>query len=213
MVLPVHAGPETSIAATKSWIASLAAILQLAAAWSADAALADVVRRLPADLARAAGTDWGAGEALLTGAEDLYVVGRGPGFAAAQEGALKLKEIAGIHAEAYSAAELMHGPLTLAGPRFPVLAFSQSDPALDGMVELLRRLAELSVPLAVAGPAAQALAGLPGLLPLPLADDLHPFAAPLAAVQSLYPLVERIARARGRDPEKPPHLRKVTETL
>jgi glutamine---fructose-6-phosphate transaminase (isomerizing) len=213
MVLPLHAGPERSVAATKSWIASLAAMLQLVAAWSADAALADIVRRLPEDLARAAAADWGAGEALLAGAEDLYVIGRGPGFAAAQEAALKLKEIAGIHAESYSAAELMHGPLALAGPRFPALAFSQSDPALDGVVELLRRLAALRVPLAVAGPAAQAVAGLPGLLALPLAEDLHPFAAPVAAVQSFYPLVERVARARGRDPEKPPHLSKVTETL
>jgi glutamine---fructose-6-phosphate transaminase (isomerizing) len=213
MVLPLHAGPERSVAATKSWIASLSAMLQLVAAWSADAALADVVRRLPDDLARAAATGWGVGEALLAGADDLYVIGRGPGFAAAQEAALKLKEIAGVHAESYSAAELMHGPLTLAGPRFPALVFSQSDPALDGVVELLRRLAALRVPLAVAGPAAQAVAGLPGLLDLPLAEDLHPFAAPVATVQSFYPLVERVARARGRDPEKPPHLSKVTETL
>ncbi|MFO1057684.1 MAG: SIS domain-containing protein [Dongiaceae bacterium] len=135
------------------------------------------------------------------------MVGRGPGFPAAQECALKLKETAGLHAEAYSAAELMHGPLTLAGPDFPVLALSQSDRSLPGLVELLDTLAGRGVPLAVAGPAARS--GHPAL---PLAADLHPMAAPIAAVQSFYPLAEAVARARGRDPDRPPHLSKVTET-
>ncbi len=208
VVLPVHAGPERSVAATKSWIGSLAALLHLAAHWADDAALHDAVRRLPDDLAAAARADWSAAAALLAGVEHLFVVGRGPGLAAAQEAALKLKETAGLHAEAYSAAELMHGPMTLAGPGFPVLAFSQQDAALPGVIDLVERLAARGVPLAVAGPAAR-----PGCLALPLAAGLHPFAAPIAAAQSFYPLAERAARARGRDPDRPPHLSKVTETL
>jgi glucosamine--fructose-6-phosphate aminotransferase (isomerizing) len=213
IVLPLHAGAELSVAATKSLIASLAAILQLTAHWSADPALLDVVRRLPQDLAAAARSDWSAAEALLAVSEDLYVVGRGPGFAAAQEAALKLKEIAGIHAEAYSAAELMHGPLALAGPSFPALVFSQNDAALPGVVELVERLAALGVPQLVAGPASRSISSNSSTPALPMAEDLHPFAAPIAAMQSFYPLAERVARARGRDPERPPHLIKVTETL
>ena len=206
-VLPLRAGAERSVAATKSWIASLAAILQLVAAWSEDAALRRATDRLPDDLAAAASADWDAAAGLLAGAADLFVVGRGPGFAAAQEIALKLKETAGLHAEAYSAAELMHGPLPLAGPRFPVLVLSQDDAALPGLVELVDLLIERRVPLLVAGPAAR-----PGAVALPLAAGLHPFAAPIALVQSFYPLAERVARARGRDPDRPPHLSKVTET-
>ncbi len=88
-----------------------------------------------------------------------------------------------------------------------MLALSQSDRSLPGLVELLDTLAGRGVPLAVAGPAARS--GHPAL---PLAADLHPMAAPIAAVQSFYPLAEAVARARGRDPDRPPHLSKVTET-
>lgn len=207
-VLPLHAGPERSVAATKSWIASLAAILQLVAAWSAQDTLADAVRKLPADLAAATAADWGASATHFADARHLFVIGRGPGFAAAQEAALKLKETAHLHAEAYSAAELMHGPLTLAGPSFPALVLSQNDASLPGVAGLVEALLRLGVPTAVAGPAAR-----PGAVALPLAEHLHPFAAPIAAIQSFYPLAERVARARGYDPDRPRHLSKVTETV
>jgi glucosamine--fructose-6-phosphate aminotransferase (isomerizing) len=207
-VLPVHAGPEQSVAATKSWLASLAAILHLVAHWTDDSDLLAAVRSLPADLAAAARRDWSAAADMLAGADNLFVVGRGPGFAAAQETALKLKETTGIHAESYSAAELMHGPMTLADRDFPVLALSQRDASLPGIVELVEALTARGVPVAVAGPAARS-----GTLALPMGAQLHPFAAPIAAVQSFYPLAERVARMRGHDPDRPPHLRKVTETV
>jgi glutamine---fructose-6-phosphate transaminase (isomerizing) len=207
-VLPVHAGPEQSVAATKSWLASLAAILHLVAYWANDEAMLAAMRSLPGDLAAAGRSDWGAAVDMMARTHDLFVVGRGPGFGAAQEAALKLKETTGIHAEAYSAAELKHGPMALAGPDFPVLALSQKDASLPGMIELIDGLAARGVPLAVAGPAAR-----PGTLALPMAQTLHPFAAPICAVQSFYPLADRVARARGRDPDRPPHLKKVTETL
>jgi glucosamine--fructose-6-phosphate aminotransferase (isomerizing) len=207
LVLPVRAGREASVAATKSWIGSLTVLLQLVACWSGAPELEAAVARLPEDLAAAAAADWGAAESLLAAASSLFVVGRGPGFPAAQECALKLKETAALHAEAYSAAELMHGPLTLAGADFPVLALSQQDASLPGLVALLDQLAGRGVPLAVAGPAARG-----GALALPLATGLHPMAAPIAAVQSFYPLADAVARARGRDPDRPPHLSKVTET-
>src|SRR5215470_1027816 len=206
--LPLLAGPERSVAATKSWIASLAAILQLVASWSEDDTLLAATGRLPDDLAAAAAADWSEAAGLIGQSQDLFVVGRGPGYAAAQEIALKLKETAGLHAEAYSAAELMHGPMTLAGRSFPVLALSQEDAALPGIVELVELLLARQVPVAVVGPAARR-----GAVALPLAAGLHPFAAPIAMVQSFYPLVERIARERGRDPDRPPHLSKVTETM
>lgn len=207
-VLPLHAGAERSVAATKSWIASLAGILQLVAAWSSKPALMEAVRALPQQLARAATADWSAATELLVRSEHLFVVGRGPGYAAAQEAALKLKETAHLHAEAYSAAELMHGPLTLAGPGFPALVFSQDDASLPGLSPLVEALLGIGAPVAVAGPAAG-----PGTIALPLAAGLHPFAAPIVAIQSFYPLAEQVARLRGHDPDRPPHLRKVTETV
>ena len=206
VVLPLHAGPERSVAATKSYLASLAAILQLTAHWSADPALDQAIRRLPDDLHDALESDWRPALVPLAKAGNLYVVGRGAGYAATQEAALKLKETCGLHAEALSAAELMHGPLALAGSDFPVILFSQRDAALPGLMELAAGLVGRGVPVIAAGPAAVA-----GTLALPTAD-LHPFAAPITLVQSFYPLAEALARANGRDPDRPPHLRKVTET-
>lgn len=207
VVLPLHAGEEKSVAATKSYLASLAALLQLGAHLSADPALDAAVRHLPENLYDALARDWRPAIAPLAAARSLYVVGRGPGYAAAQEAALKLKETCGIHAEAVSAAELRHGPLALAGPDFPVLLFSQNDAALPGLAEVGAELAARGVPVVSAGPAT-----VPGALTLPTAS-LDPFVQPVALVQSFYPLAEAVARARSRDPDRPPHLRKVTETL
>jgi glucosamine--fructose-6-phosphate aminotransferase (isomerizing) len=207
VVLPLHAGPEKSVAATKSYIASLAALLQLLAVWSEDAALVRAVERLPDDLADALLRDWRPAVATLAGVHSLYVVGRGAGYAAAQEGALKLKETCGLHAEAMSAAEIMHGPWTLAGTDFPVVMFSQHDEALASLSELAASLIARGVTVLAAGPLKA-----DGAMRLPTADGLHPFAQPIALVQSFYPLAEALARARGRDPDHPPHLMKVTET-
>lgn len=207
-VLPLRAGPERSVAATKSFIAALAAELQLFAHWTNDAALLAAVERLPDDLEAALAQDWSAAQPLLVGAKNLFVVGRGVGFAVAQETALKLKEACGLHAEALSAAELMHGPMTLAGPDFPVFVLSQNDAALPGINALVARLRERDVPVIVAGPADG-----PGVIKLGASDTISPIAAPIALVQSFYPLVEAVARARGRNPDNPPHLRKVTETV
>jgi glucosamine--fructose-6-phosphate aminotransferase (isomerizing) len=206
-VLPLHAGPERSVAATKSYIASLAGLLQLVAHWRGDGVLDRVVSTLPDDLAAARASDWRPAIPVLANARSLYVVGRGPGFAAAQEAALKLKETCGLHAEALSAAELMHGPLALAGPEFLVVLFSQDDAALPGLTDLARSLAERGVPVISAGPAQAS----PGLV-LPTIDGMNPFAQPIALIQSFYRLAEALSRARGRDPDHPPHLFKVTET-
>ncbi len=207
VVLPLHAGPEKSVAATKSYIAALAALLQLLAVWSDDADLARAVERLPDDLADALRRDWRPAVPALAETRSLYVVGRGAGYAAAQEAALKLKETCGLHAEAMSAAEIMHGPLTLAGADFPVVLFSQRDEALESLSALAASLVARGVTVLAAGPV-QA----DGAMRLPAADGLHPFAQPIALVQSFYPLAEALARARGRDPDHPPHLMKVTET-
>lgn len=208
-VLPLHAGPERSVAATKSVLAAMATLLQLFAAWRGDGALNRALAALPDDLAAASRADWSAALPLLRDARHLYVAGRGIGLAAAQEVALKLKETAGLHAESLSAAELMHGPLALAGPDFPVLLLAQRDEAEAGLAVLADDLRRRRVPLIAAG-----LDAPPGAIGLPLAAvGADARAAPLLLLQSFYPLAEAVARARGRDPDNPPHLGKVTETL
>jgi glucosamine--fructose-6-phosphate aminotransferase (isomerizing) len=208
VVLPLHAGPEKSVAATKSFIAALAAGFQLVAHWSQDRELLEALDTLPDVLAKASTVDWSPALPLLSQANNLFVVGRGVGFAVAQEAALKLKETSGVHAEAMSSAELMHGPWTLAGDHFPILVLSQEDETLSGVNDLVTKLNEQGVPVVVAGAAEG-----PASVMLPSVENIHPYLAPIALIQSFYPLVNAIALARGRNPDNPPRLRKVTETL
>ncbi|HET6971174.1 MAG TPA: SIS domain-containing protein [Phenylobacterium sp.] len=204
VVLPLHAGPETSVAATKSYIAALAATAQLTAAWTGDAELAAALERLPDQLQAAWSMDWSAAVDVLTPAQHLYVLGRGPGFAAAQEAALKLKETCGLHAEAFSAAEVLHGPMALVEPKFPVLVLAQGDESEAGVVALARSLADREARVLLAG------ADGPGALPFARA---HPTLQPITLIQSFYRAANALSLARGFDPDHPPRLRKVTETV
>jgi len=112
-VVPLCAGVEMSVAATKSYIASLTAVVHLVASWTADQELLDALEQCPAQLEQAWSLDWTSAVPTLARATNLYVVGRGFGLGIAQEVALKLKETCGLHAEAFSAAEVKHGPMAL----------------------------------------------------------------------------------------------------
>ncbi len=120
-VVWLRAGAETSVAATKSHIASLAAILHLVAEWSTDASLSEALAALPDGLDAAWRLDWSAAIERLKESRNLFVLGRGLGLGVAQEAALKLKETSGLHAEGISAAELQHGPMALVQTRIPGL--------------------------------------------------------------------------------------------
>jgi len=205
-LLPLHAGPERSVAATKSYLASLSAIVQLVAVWSRDASLAGALEQLPQLLARAWELDWSAAVKRLAAAHNLFVVARGLGLAIAQEAALKLKETCALHAEAVSAAELRHGPMALVGPGFPLLLFGQNDESRAGVAQLAGELAAQGAEVMVAGVAAAHATVLPS-------EAAHPVLEPLLLAQSFYRMVNAQSLARGRDPDRPPHLHKVTETL
>ncbi len=207
VVLPLHAGPELSVAATKSYIAALAAVVQLAAHWAEDAALLESLNGLPDLLGLAWDLDWSEALPPLLSAQSLYVVGRGVGFGVAQEAALKFKETCGLHAEAFSTAEVRHGPMALVGPGFPVLAFAQDDETRPGVEAVVQACARQGAAVIKAGGAPQ-----PGVRLLP-APDAHPVLEPIAYVQSFYRMANALALARGYDPDRPPHLAKVTETL
>lgn len=206
ITIPLLAGPEKSVAATKSFMASLMAIQKLVAVWAQDDDLLQALAEVPQLLRRAWELDWSPAVGTLAGASSLFVLGRGLSFAIAQEAALKLKEICGIHAEAFSAAEVRHGPAALVGPGFPVIMLTPGDEARDGFDELAEDLVRCGADVIMAGDAHS------GVLALPTLPDLHPAVAPLAAIQSLYRFVVALSLARGRDPDHPPGLRKVTRT-
>lgn len=205
--VPLHAGVERSVAATKSYIASLTAILHLTACWNRDPRLTKALHDLPAVLRTAWALDWSAVVELLVDAHNLFVIGRGLGLGIAQEAALKLKETCGLHAEAFSAAEVMHGPMTLVTSGFPVLAFTQADETRAGLMRLVEEFRARGAPVLVAEPGdAQ-----PGHLHVPAIGD--PACTPVLAIQTFYRVVNSLALRRGRDPDAPPNLRKVTETV
>lgn len=205
-VMPLHAGPEGSVAATKSYIAQLVAGASLVAAWQQDRAFADTLAALPAALERAAAQDWSAALDALATAERLYVVARGTGLPIAMEVALKFKEVCGIQAEAYSGAELQHGPVALVEPGFAVLVLAPPGPAQPGLLALADELRGRGARVLLAAPA-----GTPGAQ-LPVVQSGHADLDPISVVQSFYPMVEALARARGLDPDRPRHLSKVTRT-
>ncbi len=204
--LPLQAGREKSVAATKTFVTSVLAAVTLLAEWQQDKDLRRAVLDLPHAFAKALAKDWSPLAARLVRAQSLYVLGRGPGFAIACEAALKFKETCGLHAEAYSAAEVLHGPSAIVEARFPVLALGVEDAALPHVIATAERLAAQGADVFLTGGAAQ------GAVVLPSVEGVHPLLAPLVLVVSFYAFVEGLARRRGFDPDVPPHLRKVTET-
>ena len=206
IVLPMLAGPERSVAATKSFIASLLILGRIAAAWSKDAALEKAIADAPDILRRAGALDWSAALPLLRDSGSLYVLGRGLTLGVAQEAALKLKEICSIHAEAHSAAEVIHGPMAIVGPGLPVLMLVPDDEAGALFAPLARDFAGRGAAVVMTGGAE------PAALSLPALTGLHPAMAPIAAIQSFYRFAAELSLARGLDPDRPPSLRKVTLT-
>ncbi|MGA8444561.1 MAG: SIS domain-containing protein [Roseiarcus sp.] len=207
-LLPLHAGAERSVAATKSMIASLVAGASLVAHWSEDSELLAALAKLPSILDLSSAAPPSAAVETLAKAASLFVVGRGATHAVAAEAALKLKETSAIHAEAFSSAEVLHGPAGIIGPGFPVLAFAPADAAREEFFAALDRLASFgAAPLVVDyEPHArwQTVVAL---------DGGHPLLTPIVALHAFYRVAEATARRRGRDPDQPPHLMKVTETL
>ena len=207
--LAQHAGPERSVAATKSVIATLVASARLVASWRDDRDLLAALSRLPERLEAALACDWSPALPVLEHAQSLYVVGRGPGLGIAAETALKLKETSGLLAEALSAAEIQHGPKAVIGPGFPVLAYGLADPGGEDARAFAADLAAVGAQVMVAS---SSPAGSDALH-LPLPEPLHPLLDPIVALAAFYPLAEALARRRGRDPDRPPGLLKVTRTF
>jgi len=205
--LPLLAGPELSVAATKSYIAMLSVSAQLVAHWQQDAALLDGLKSLPDALRRAGALDWSKAVDELRDAERMIVIGRGLGLAIAQEAALKLKETSGIQAEAFSSAEVRHGPMELIDRDYPLLVFAPRGPEQAGLLQLTRDMQ--------ARGARVLLAADPADVPeatLPLVSTAHAALDPIAAILSFYVMAAGLAAARGRNPDAPRHLMKVTET-
>jgi len=128
-------------------------------------------------------------------------------LAISNEAALKFKETCQLHAESYSSAEVMHGPVSIIDQGFPVLAFTAADQAEQAVVNAADAIAAKGAAVfATSDKTARAAR-------LPVMRTAHPLTDPLSLIVSFYAMVEQVAVAQGVDPDAPRHLTKVTETL
>jgi glutamine---fructose-6-phosphate transaminase (isomerizing) len=208
--LPLHAGAERSVAATKSFIAQLAASVHVVAAWGEDHSLLNALSELPATLENAPDNWADSAISALIDSERLFVVGRGTGLAIAQEAALKFKETCGIQAEAFSGAEVKHGPMALIEEGYPLLIFAPRGATQDGLLALSHEMRARGARVLLAAPKDGSARDAD--IDLPITPAPHPLLDPISAIQSFYYLVEALSRARGLNPDAPRHLSKVTLT-
>lgn len=198
VVLPLHAGSEKAVAATKSYMASLSALLHVAAVWKNDTALLKGLQQLPEQLTQAQSLP-----ALLTpehveNISHCVVLGRGFGYAIAREVALKCKEICGLHAESFSSAEFLHGPVALVEKQLLLLNIDIADETQSAHQEQIQEL----------------LARGAKLVDFSLAETgIHPRLLPLIMMQRIYLDLEHLSVSLGFDPDNPVGLKKVTLTL
>ncbi len=204
--IPLHAGAELSVAATKSFIASLVASALLTGCWQNDIKFLAALDALPEALDIASHTDWSMALEVLVPSTNIMVVGRGVSFPVALESALKFKETSAIQAEAFSGAEIKHGPMALIGEGYPLLMFATRGPAQAGLLKLAEEMRGRGAKVLLAAPSDVADRDL--TLPTAATPDLDP----IVAILAFYVMAAQLSIARGMDPDRPRHLSKVTKT-
>lgn len=205
--LDIHAGPELSVAATKTFVTSAVTGLWLLAEWDRNRALLDAIHALPERLHAAAQINWPEVCAAIGERQSLFTLGRGQSLAVSNEAALKFKETSQLHAESYSSAEVLHGPVSIVDEGFPVLGFAAADAAEAPLAEIAD---------SIAAKGAQAFATTSKVSTATQLEHIrtgHALTDPLSLIVSFYSMVEAFATSRGIDPDAPRHLKKVTETV
>ncbi|OKY26074.1 MULTISPECIES: glucosamine-6-phosphate deaminase NagB-II [Thalassotalea] len=197
-VLPLKAGAEVSVAATKSYLATLSALLQLTAFWTENESLINALDTLPDALQTIIDSEPQLTSKSIEGVKNMVVLGRGLGYAITKEMALKLKEVSSIHAEAFSSAEFLHGPVTLVEQGLAILNAAVNDESAPSHQEQIDEVTQRGA----------------DLVHIRQTDNsVHPRLAPLVVLQRFYLDVAEVAVSRGFNPDEPKGLKKVTKTL
>jgi glucosamine--fructose-6-phosphate aminotransferase (isomerizing) len=205
------AGAERSVAATKTYTASLAALAALAVELADDETSREQLASVPEAMQQQLEQGIGDGARVLEGADRCAVVGRGPNYATAFEAALKIKELTAVAAEPYSPADLMHGPVAVLGPGSPLLAVAVEGPALESVMDAVAEASSRGARCLLLSDCADARCGAGDAL-VRLAR-VPEWLSPLVAVLPAQSLATELAGARGVDVDVPFGLRKVTRTV
>lgn len=203
----LKAGEEKAVAATKSFITSLAAIYSLIAHWKNDPQLIDEIKNIPNLLERAQKTNWSIFNEKLQKTDKIMVVGRGPGLSLALEASLKFKETCQIQAEAFSSAEIKHGPQALIDKGYTILIFATSGPILTDLLKLSEDFKARGANVILAAPS------FVKEKDLEIVSSKIPELETLTAIQSFYLSVSELAINKGFNPDAPKFLNKVTTTI
>lgn len=197
-VVPLRAGEEKAVAATKSYLATLSAILQLVGSWAQSSELLGALESLPELLQKTVEAKPQLSLEFMHALRNCVVLGRGFGYAISREIALKLKEVCAIHAEAFSSAEFLHGPAALVSKDLAIVDIDIEDESSEAhraqIAEMTKR-----------GATVIQLSGL--------GQNVHPRLAALSILQRFYLDVEQISVAMGFNPDAPEGLNKVTQTV
>ncbi len=202
----MRAGPEISVAATKSFIAQMAVLMQIVDA-RCEGRYEAVLQRAHQAIEEVLLMDLSGAVELCRNARSIFYIGRGPFYPVALEGALKMKEISYIHAEGYAAGELKHGPFALLSPETPVIAICMPGETYGVMVSNIKEIKARGAPVIAVGsegdPELRDIVDL--FIPLP---KTHPFTWVLTSLVVLQILAYRTAVVLGRDIDKPRNLAK-----
>lgn len=205
--IPIHAGPELSIAATKTFVTSAVAGLWILAEWSRDDAMLAAIRDLPEQLDRAAALDWPEVREAIGERSSLFTLGRGQALAVSNEAALKFKETCQLHAESYSSAEVLHGPVSIVEDGFPVVSFAAADAAEPALADVADAISAKGARVFATSDLVKKATRIEHV------RTRHGLTDSLSLIVTFYSMVEAFASSRGIDPDAPRHLNKVTETV
>jgi glutamine---fructose-6-phosphate transaminase (isomerizing) len=211
-VLGLEAGEERAVAATKTYVNSLGAVALLFSAIGDDAVARAELEQMPARLQEQIQLAFESAPALEPYADSVgaTVVARGVNYGTAFEIALKIRELSGLVVEAYSPADLLHGPIAAIRPGWPVIAVAPSGPAHASVADLLPAIEERRARLLAVSDVADLLGRAD--TPLPLVGGVPEWLSPLVAVVPGQVTAMRLARLRGLDVDRPEGLHKVTLT-
>ena len=212
VVVPLEAGEEHAVAATKTYLNSLGAVALLFATVGDDTVARRELWSMPAALERQIELAFDTPAALdeYADAVGATVVARGVNYGTAYEIALKIRELSGLVVEAYSPADLMHGPIAAVQPGWPVVVVAPTGPAHESVAEVVPALVEREARLLAVSDVRELLAR--AHTPLPLVPGVPEWLSPLVAVVPGQVTAMRIARLRGLDVDSPAGLRKITLT-
>ena len=207
VAIPMVAGPELSVASTKTFVVSMVAGLHLVALIKEDQNLIRFIHQLPECLYDSVQTDWSVLLETLANKNGLYVLGRGTSFAVANESALKFKETCRMQAASYSSAEVLHGPVEIVNKNFLVLGLVSRDATESSIVEVCEQLSKIGADVFATSNNLKLSKQLT-FIPTP-----HPLMDPISIITSFYSFVEKLAVLRGFNPDQPSHISKVTATI